>query len=127
VYNCNPKERAVLFGTAFLTALCFICRVQFGIGIIVRLAGMAFFVRARQHPGKNWSQTVSAKERHELDMRMNWKDIFKWFIRTDWGFLLSAPKFASRVKAECRAWHDLPVRRPHPASELGWQALFHTV
>jgi protein-S-isoprenylcysteine O-methyltransferase len=36
------------------------------IGIIVCVAGMAYFVWARQHLGSNWSQTVSAKEGHEL-------------------------------------------------------------
>src|SRR5262249_16383483 len=36
------------------------------IGVIVCIVGMAFFVSARQHLGKNWSQTVSAKEDHEL-------------------------------------------------------------
>jgi protein-S-isoprenylcysteine O-methyltransferase Ste14 len=36
------------------------------IGIVVCLAGMVVFVSARQHLGRNWSQTVSAKEEHEL-------------------------------------------------------------
>ena len=36
------------------------------IGLIVTAAGMAFFVWARQHLGSNWSQTVAAKEGHEL-------------------------------------------------------------
>jgi protein-S-isoprenylcysteine O-methyltransferase Ste14 len=36
------------------------------IGIVVCLAGMVVFVSARQHLGRNWSQTVSAKEGHEL-------------------------------------------------------------
>ncbi len=36
------------------------------IGLILCLAGMAVLVSARQHLGKNWSQTVSAKEGHEL-------------------------------------------------------------
>jgi protein-S-isoprenylcysteine O-methyltransferase len=36
------------------------------IGLVVCVAGMAFFVSARQHLGKNWSQTVSVKEDHEL-------------------------------------------------------------
>ncbi len=36
------------------------------IGVIVCSAGMAIFVSARQHLGKNWSQAVSAKEGHEL-------------------------------------------------------------
>jgi protein-S-isoprenylcysteine O-methyltransferase len=35
-------------------------------GIIICVAGMAFLVSARQHLGKNWSQTVSAKEGQEL-------------------------------------------------------------
>jgi protein-S-isoprenylcysteine O-methyltransferase len=36
------------------------------IAIMVCVAGMAYFVWARQHLGRNWSQTVSAKEGHEL-------------------------------------------------------------
>src|SRR6266542_2723141 len=36
------------------------------IGVILCVAGMAFFVSARQHLGRNWSQTVSAKEGQEL-------------------------------------------------------------
>ena len=36
------------------------------IGINICVAGMAFLVSARQHLGKNWSQTVSAKEGQEL-------------------------------------------------------------
>jgi protein-S-isoprenylcysteine O-methyltransferase Ste14 len=36
------------------------------IGLIVTATGIAFFVWARQHLGSNWSQTVSAKEGHEL-------------------------------------------------------------
>jgi protein-S-isoprenylcysteine O-methyltransferase len=36
------------------------------IGVILCAAGMAFLVWARQHLGKNWSQTVSAKIGHEL-------------------------------------------------------------
>src|SRR5262245_20206898 len=36
------------------------------VGLLVCAAGMAFFVWARQHLGANWSQTVSAKEGHEL-------------------------------------------------------------
>ncbi len=35
-------------------------------GLIVCVAGMAVLVWARQHLGRNWSQTVSAKEEHEL-------------------------------------------------------------
>jgi protein-S-isoprenylcysteine O-methyltransferase Ste14 len=37
-----------------------------GIGLILTVAGMAFLVWARQNLGRNWSQTVSAKEGHEL-------------------------------------------------------------
>ncbi|WP_189347833.1 MULTISPECIES: isoprenylcysteine carboxylmethyltransferase family protein [unclassified Mesorhizobium] len=37
-----------------------------GIGVVVTLAGMAFLVWARQSLGRNWSQTVSAKQDHEL-------------------------------------------------------------
>jgi protein-S-isoprenylcysteine O-methyltransferase Ste14 len=36
------------------------------IGVVLCAAGMAFQVWARQHLGKNRSQTVSAKEGHEL-------------------------------------------------------------
>jgi protein-S-isoprenylcysteine O-methyltransferase Ste14 len=36
------------------------------IGFIVCIAGMAFFVWARQTLGKNWSQTVTVKKDHEL-------------------------------------------------------------
>jgi protein-S-isoprenylcysteine O-methyltransferase Ste14 len=36
------------------------------IGLIICAAGMAFFISARQHLGKNWSQTVSAKEGQQL-------------------------------------------------------------
>jgi protein-S-isoprenylcysteine O-methyltransferase Ste14 len=36
------------------------------IGFIVCVAGLVFFVWARRSLGKNWSQTVSAKEEHEL-------------------------------------------------------------
>lgn len=36
------------------------------IGVILDIAGMAFLVWARQTLGKNWSQTVSAKEGQEL-------------------------------------------------------------
>lgn len=36
------------------------------IGLILDVAGLAFFVWARQRLGRNWSQTVSAKEGHEL-------------------------------------------------------------
>ena len=38
------------------------------VGVILCVAGMAFLVWARQHLGKNWSQTVSAKIGHELVM-----------------------------------------------------------
>jgi protein-S-isoprenylcysteine O-methyltransferase Ste14 len=38
------------------------------IGVILCAAGMGFLVWARQHLGKNWSQTVSAKIGHELVM-----------------------------------------------------------
>jgi protein-S-isoprenylcysteine O-methyltransferase Ste14 len=38
------------------------------IGILICLAGMALLVAARQALGPNWSQTVSAKEGHELVM-----------------------------------------------------------
>ncbi|TJX15954.1 MAG: isoprenylcysteine carboxylmethyltransferase family protein, partial [Mesorhizobium sp.] len=34
--------------------------------VVVTLAGMAFLVWARQSLGRNWSQTVSAKQDHEL-------------------------------------------------------------
>ena len=37
-----------------------------GIGVIGCIAGMAILISARQHLGRNWSQTVSAKEGHEL-------------------------------------------------------------
>lgn len=40
--------------------------VPSGVGLIVCLAGMALLVWARQSLGKNWSQTVSAKQDHEL-------------------------------------------------------------
>jgi protein-S-isoprenylcysteine O-methyltransferase len=36
------------------------------IGVILCGAGMAFLVWARQHLGKNWSQTVSVKVGHDL-------------------------------------------------------------
>ena len=36
------------------------------IGLILNVAGMAFLVWARQRLGRNWSQTVSAKEEPEL-------------------------------------------------------------
>jgi protein-S-isoprenylcysteine O-methyltransferase Ste14 len=37
-----------------------------GVGIIMTAAGMVLLVWARQTLGSNWSQTVSAKEGHEL-------------------------------------------------------------
>jgi protein-S-isoprenylcysteine O-methyltransferase Ste14 len=37
-----------------------------GIGTIIAVVGMVFLVWARQSLGRNWSQTVSAKEGHEL-------------------------------------------------------------
>ncbi|HEV7464635.1 MAG TPA: isoprenylcysteine carboxylmethyltransferase family protein, partial [Methyloceanibacter sp.] len=37
-----------------------------GLGLILMVAGSAFFVWARQCLGSNWSQTVSAKQGHEL-------------------------------------------------------------
>jgi len=36
------------------------------VGLILNVAGMAFLVWARQRLGRNWSQTVSAKEEPEL-------------------------------------------------------------
>jgi protein-S-isoprenylcysteine O-methyltransferase Ste14 len=36
------------------------------LGVILCVAGMAFLVWARQHLGKNWSQTASIKIGHEL-------------------------------------------------------------
>jgi protein-S-isoprenylcysteine O-methyltransferase Ste14 len=36
------------------------------VGVVLCVAGMAFLVSARQRLGKNWSQTVAAKEGHEL-------------------------------------------------------------
>jgi hypothetical protein len=36
------------------------------VGAIITIAGMVFLVWARQTLGRNWSQTVSAKEGHEL-------------------------------------------------------------
>jgi protein-S-isoprenylcysteine O-methyltransferase Ste14 len=36
------------------------------VGLFLTISGMAFFVWARQNLGRNWSQTVSAKEDHEL-------------------------------------------------------------
>jgi protein-S-isoprenylcysteine O-methyltransferase Ste14 len=39
-----------------------------GVGVILCVAGITFLVWARQHLGKNWSQTVSAKIGHELVM-----------------------------------------------------------
>jgi protein-S-isoprenylcysteine O-methyltransferase len=36
------------------------------IGVVLTVVGMAFLVWARQTLGRNWSQTVSAKEGHEL-------------------------------------------------------------
>jgi len=38
------------------------------IGLALCVAGMALLIAARQHLGRNWSQTVSAKEGHELVM-----------------------------------------------------------
>jgi protein-S-isoprenylcysteine O-methyltransferase len=43
-----------------------VSRVVSLVGVIVCAFGMAFLVWARQTLGKNWSQTVSAKEGHEL-------------------------------------------------------------
>ncbi|RUX85474.1 isoprenylcysteine carboxylmethyltransferase family protein, partial [Mesorhizobium sp. M2A.F.Ca.ET.040.01.1.1] len=37
-----------------------------GIGAAITIAGMALLVWARQALGRNWSQTVSAKQEHEL-------------------------------------------------------------
>ncbi|TGS15114.1 isoprenylcysteine carboxylmethyltransferase family protein [Mesorhizobium sp. M2E.F.Ca.ET.209.01.1.1] len=37
-----------------------------GIGAAITVAGMALLVCARQALGRNWSQTVSAKQEHEL-------------------------------------------------------------
>jgi protein-S-isoprenylcysteine O-methyltransferase Ste14 len=37
-----------------------------GFGVILCAVGMAFLVWARQHLGRNWSQTVSTKKGHEL-------------------------------------------------------------
>jgi protein-S-isoprenylcysteine O-methyltransferase len=36
------------------------------VGVILCAAGMAFLIWARQHLGKNWSQTVSVKVGHDL-------------------------------------------------------------
>ncbi len=36
------------------------------IGVILCIAGMTFLVWARQHLGRNWSQTVAVKKGHEL-------------------------------------------------------------
>jgi len=36
------------------------------VGVVLCVAGMAILVWARQHLGTNWSQTVAAKEGHEL-------------------------------------------------------------
>ena len=36
------------------------------VGLAVFFVGMAFFIAARQQLGRNWSQTVSAKEEQEL-------------------------------------------------------------
>ena len=36
------------------------------VGVVLCVAGMAFLVWARQHLGRNWSQTVSTKKGHEL-------------------------------------------------------------
>jgi len=36
------------------------------IGVILCVAGMAILISARQHLGKNWSQTVAVKKGHEL-------------------------------------------------------------
>ncbi|HLJ59746.1 MAG TPA: isoprenylcysteine carboxylmethyltransferase family protein [bacterium] len=36
------------------------------IGVVLCAAGMIVLVRARQHLGRNWSQTVSVKRGHEL-------------------------------------------------------------
>jgi protein-S-isoprenylcysteine O-methyltransferase Ste14 len=36
------------------------------VGLLVFLAGVVFFVAARQQLGRNWSQTVSAKQAQEL-------------------------------------------------------------
>jgi len=40
--------------------------VPSGVGVALCLAGMSVLVWARQSLGRNWSQTVSAKEGHEL-------------------------------------------------------------
>jgi len=37
-----------------------------GIGVVIAVAGMGLLVWARQILGRNWSQTVSAKQGHEL-------------------------------------------------------------
>jgi len=37
-----------------------------GIGVVLCAVGMVFLVWARQHLGKNWSQTVSVKVAHDL-------------------------------------------------------------
>jgi protein-S-isoprenylcysteine O-methyltransferase Ste14 len=36
------------------------------LGVILCIAGLAFLISARRHLGRNWSQTVSIKEGHEL-------------------------------------------------------------
>src|SRR4029434_6765748 len=36
------------------------------VGLAVFFVGIAFFVAARQELGRNWSQTVSTKQEHEL-------------------------------------------------------------
>lgn len=41
-------------------------RVVSGIGVTICLVGMATLVWSRQSLGRNWSQTVAAKEDHEL-------------------------------------------------------------
>jgi len=37
-----------------------------GVGVVLSAAGMVFLVWARRHLGRNWSQSVSTKEGHEL-------------------------------------------------------------
>jgi len=49
----------------FLNFAC-VHPVPSGVGVVLCLAGMSVLVWARQSLGRNWSQTVSAKEGHEL-------------------------------------------------------------
>jgi len=40
--------------------------VASGVGVIMCVAGIAILISGRRHLGRNWSQTVAAKQGHEL-------------------------------------------------------------